>query len=186
MRSKCKLYRGCPTSACFLSETRNMGRLPRSHPPIMPLMHQNTNAHMPSVIAAATVAVSISSSWFGYNAGDHTAKVGPWRDPLFNAAAQSLHPSSIRFPAGTGAQYWNWSIGCEMPCTSGTSKLEDLKVTLDATNSSVVLVLNMLTDGLASQLRFVQHATDLGIHIAGAELGNEFYNNHPVRVGGVT
>jgi len=131
-----------------------------------------------ATLAAATV---IATSWYGLNPGDHTVKVGPWRDSAFISAAQALAPSAIRFPSGTGASYWNWSLGCEMPCKSGTSRLEDFKVTLDATGAEVVFVLNMLTDTLDSQLRFLAHAASIGIPVSYVELGNEVHRGRSVQ-----
>jgi hypothetical protein len=116
------------------------------------------------------------SNFLGYNAGDHAAKVGPWTDTAFNTAVKALSPSTIRFPCGTGGNYWNWKQGCETGNCPGKSTLENFLVTLDATNSSAILVLNMLTDTLQSQLQMLAHATSLGIKIAGIEFGNEFYN----------
>lgn len=119
---------------------------------------------------------SALSGFLGYNAGDHAAKVGPWTDPSFNAAVAALSPSTIRFPCGTGGNYWDWQKGCETGSCPGTSTLENFKLTLDATNASAILVLNMLTDTLASQMQMLEHANSLGIKIAGIEFGNEFYN----------
>ena len=52
-------------------------------------------------------------------------------------------------------------------------------MTVSATKAQVILVLNMFTDNLTSQLGFIQHAYDLGMTLAGVELGNEFYVNRP-------
>lgn len=119
---------------------------------------------------------STISGFLGYNAGDHAAKVGPWTDESFNDAVKALSPSTIRFPCGTGGNYWDWQKGCETGSCPGTSTLENFKITLDATNASAVLVLNMLTDTLSSQMDMLAHATSIGIKIVGVELGNEFYN----------
>jgi len=120
---------------------------------------------------------STISGFLGYNAGDHAAKVGPWTDASFNDAVKALSPSTIRFPCGTGGNYWEWKQGCETGGSCpGTSTLENFKITLDATNASAVLVLNMLTDTLSSQMDMLAHATSIGIKIVGVELGNEFYN----------
>lgn len=60
-----------------------------------------------------------------------------------------------------------------MPCgpQAGTSRLEDFAVTLAATGTAPLFVLNMLTDTLASQLRFLAHAESLGMPINFIELG---------------
>lgn len=115
---------------------------------------------------------SALSGFLGYNAGDHAAKVGPWTDPSFNAAVAALSPSTIRFPCGTGGNYWDWQKGCETGSCPGTSTLENFKLTLDATNASAILVLNMLTDTLASQMQMLEHANSLGIKIVGIEFGD--------------
>ena len=124
----------------------------------------------------------MSPSWFGYNPGDHAAITGPWSDPSFNTAVAALKPGNIRYPSGTAANYWDWVNGCEGlgsmgPCkTVGVSTLEKFAVTLRAANASAVFVLNMLTDTLDSQLKFLAHAASLGIPVTAVELGNEFYN----------
>ena len=134
-----------------------------------------------SSLNTSTAALNISPSFFGYNLGAVAANRGPWHDVTFNAAVVALHASSLRFPSGSAGNYWNWTLGCEMPCSSspGPSTLEDFAVTLRATNASVVLMLNMLTDSLESQLSFLSHAESLGISIDAVELGNEFYDAVP-------
>jgi hypothetical protein len=130
--------------------------------------------------AALGGGLKISPSFFGYNLGAVSANRGPWHDAEFNAAVVALRASSLRFPSGSAGNYWNWTLGCEMPCTApGPSTLEDFAVTLRATNASVVLMLNMLTDTLESQISFLSHAESLGIPIEAVELGNEFYNAMP-------
>ena len=86
--------------------------------------------------------------------------------------------------SGTVSNDFNWREGCNglsSSCTGGHSKLEDLQTALNASsnnNINIILVLNMVTDTLNSQLQFVEHAiTNLGLPVVGVELGNELFNN---------
>ena len=130
----------------------------------------------------AGASSALSPSWFGYNPGDHAAITGPWVDPAFNTAVAALRPGSLRYPSGTAANYWDWKNGCEglgsmAPCKkTGVSTLAKFAQTLTAANASAVLVLNMLTDTLASQLQFLAAAEAAGVPVTAVELGNEFYN----------
>lgn len=131
----------------------------------------------------ASASTSVSPAFFGYNPGDHAAVNGPWTDPAFNAAVAALRPGNLRFPSGTAANYWDWRNGCEglgsmAPCKKqGVSTIDKFAQTLKAANASAVLVLNMLTDTLSSQLDFLAAAEAAGVSVVAVELGNEFYNN---------
>jgi hypothetical protein len=120
-------------------------------------------------------------TFFGYNLGDHAAKVGPWADPAFLAGVAALRPSTLRFPSGTAANYWDWKQGCENSpkpnCKNGASTLELFAPSAIAANSTVVFVLNIMTDTLTSQLAFLARAEALGLPVRFVELGNELYNN---------
>jgi hypothetical protein len=136
-----------------------------------------------SVSVRVGAATAISSSWFGFNPGDDIAKSGPWHDAAFTAAAVSLRASSTRYPSGTAANYWDWRRGCEDYPTgkcAGTSTVADFAAFAAATNTTVTIVLNMLTDpgGLTSQLAFLAACEAAGMPVLFVELGNEFYNNH--------
>lgn len=161
-------------------------------------------AVLPCLLLAAATAVSgdvVSwsasgspleiDSWFGFNVGDHAATKGPWAQKGFNEAVRALRPSTLRFPAGTAANYWDWKQGCEKSHSEllafsagseckgkGLSKLEDFAATATAAGAEVVFVLNMLTDTLDSQIEFLTHAQSLGLKVRYVELGNEFYNAH--------
>ena len=130
----------------------------------------------------------LGPSWFGYNDGARVLKDGPWHSRPFQMAVARLAPSTIRFPGGTVANSWDWRNGCNdatAGCSAGNpgpSKLEDFAATINATGASALLVLNMLTDNLNSQLAFLRRAHQLGIPVVGVELGNEFYTALPEHV----
>ena len=96
---------------------------------------------------------------------------------LSPAARRQHPPDPYKAPPPTllHCSYWDWKNGCEglgsmAPCkTKGVSTLEKFKITLDAANASAVLVLNMLTDTLDSQLAFLAHAESLGIAVSAVE-----------------
>jgi hypothetical protein len=126
-------------------------------------------------LLAPAASAALSPAWFGYNPGDHAATTGPWTDPAFNSAVAALRPGNLRYPSGTAANYWSWKDGCETPCkTKGASTLAKFAQTLVAANASAVLVVNMLTDPLASQLQFLAAAEAAGVPVVAVELGNEF------------
>jgi hypothetical protein len=140
------------------------------------------------LVTAITTAIStpLTTSWFGLNMGARVgfSKTNVFHNKTFQAALHTLHTSQLRFPGGTYANDFNWKEGCNglsSSCTGGHSTLEDLQTTLNASsnnNIKIILVLNMVTDTLDSQLQFVAHAiTNLGLPVVGVELGNELFNN---------
>ena len=128
-----------------------------------------------ALLAGGAGGTAISPAFFGYNPGDHAAVNGPWVDDAFNAAVAALRPGNIRFPSGTAANYWDWQNGCEglgsmAPCkTKGVSTVDKFARTLRAANASAVIVLNMLTDTLDSQLKFLAAAEAAGVAVTAVE-----------------
>jgi len=122
-------------------------------------------------------------AFYGFNVNLANARAS-WRDPRFVRAVQDLRPGNLRYPGGTLANYWNWRTG-ELLQHPGAPRwpqgspapyrLEDLKLAVDATGASPVLVLNMLTSTLEEQLAMLRHARHLGVPVRFVELGNEFY-----------
>jgi hypothetical protein len=126
---------------------------------------------------AASLPRSIAPDFFGVNVGAGGLEAAPFQDPTFISNAKALHYSTLRFPAGTLGNYFNWSTGC---CTGPYKNtcgntLEAFAVSQRALNVSVVWMLNLLTDTLASQLAMLRHASALGMPVTYVELGNEFY-----------
>lgn len=149
-------------------------------------MAQYFNSFILFAFITNVISTPLSTSWFGLNMGARVgfSKTNVFHNKTFQAALHNLHTSQLRFPGGTVSNDFNWREGCNglsSSCTGGHSKLEDLQTALNASsnnNINIILVLNMVTDTLNSQLQFVEHAiTNLGLPVVGVELGNELFNN---------
>lgn len=142
------------------------------------------------VASIASTSRSISNNFMCFNV--NTIQVESWRNPQFWQAVNTLHPSLLRIPGGTVANYWDWQRGGliqnpqSLPAglpqglrfrarqyTGG--KLEDFKIGLQATQTTPLFVLNMLTSDLNSQLQMLETAQKMGLEVKYIELGNEFY-----------
>jgi hypothetical protein len=134
-------------------------------------------------IISLSVHALFSSNFLGLNNGDRETTTLSLSDKTFQAHINSLKPATYRFPAGTAANYWDWKAGCQQgsnKCGTIVNKVEDLASFLQSSTSTItpILVVNMLTDTLASQLQFLDAAKNAGVPIEVIELGNEFFNNH--------
>jgi hypothetical protein len=142
--------------------------------------------------SAATINAQIENStralspiFFGYNNGAEAIRDGLWRDPAYQRAVAGLKPGTLRYPAGTVANYWDWEKAWFFPndrfgmykLAPTPNRLEDFQQTLDAAGATPVFDLNLLTSNLDSQLAMLRHAQKLGLAIRYVELGNEFYLN---------
>lgn len=126
----------------------------------------------------------LPSDYFGYN-GAGLLRGNSWSDPAFVRGVKSLQPSTLRYPGGTIANYWNWRSGgflqdAELPGEFKKQKLnavdlEDLQQGCQATGATPVFVLNLLTANLGNQLEMLRSAKRAGLPIRYIELGNEFY-----------
>ena len=124
----------------------------------------------------------------------NTTLVKSWKDRQFLGAVEQLNSKLLRLPGGTVASYWDWRKGGiiddigSLPeglprflrfkarnYTAGT--LPEFQAGLEATNSTPIFVLNLLTSDLESQLEMLKEARDLGMPIKYIELGNELYFN---------
>lgn len=133
---------------------------------------------------------SLSPNFFCTN--NNALRVTDWSDPNFVRAVNRLKPSMIRFPGGTVANYWDWHHGGlieafregkddffysfsvkDSQFNDGT--LRNFRQGLDLTNTEPVLVLNMSTSDLESQLEMLRTAKEEGLPIKYIELGNELY-----------
>jgi hypothetical protein len=110
------------------------------------------------------------------------------------STADSLHAGVLRYPGGNLADFWDWRSGwcvaaktaqgcpsCSNPCANKPTKrlypLAEFALAVKRASARSVLLLNMLTDTLESQLEFLAEAERLGVLDASSyvELGGEFY-----------
>lgn len=139
---------------------------------------------------------AISPDFVGFN-GNLTQFDAPWSQENLVTAFKQMHPGSLRYPAGTIGNYWDWDKGWiaddvpdhlmipwvveqNLPQSPKRYTLENLADMYHATSVDVVFMLNMLTRDLDHSLRNLRRARDLGIPIKYIELGNEFYFNLPL------
>ena len=120
----------------------------------------------------------------GFNGG--FIRGGSWEDADLLKTFESLDAGHLRYPAGTVSNYWDWRTGwfrkdaTKLPHGWGNAKpnpykLEDLKIAVDATGATPLLVLNMLTSTLDDQMEMLRAARKLGLPVKTIELGNEYY-----------
>jgi hypothetical protein len=97
-------------------------------------------------------------------------------DPLMSR----LKPATVRWPGGTGADYFNWRTGKPTRDARNFSfTLEDLAAVHKATGAIPVFDLNVLAKpnrlDPANQLAMLRKAAGLGLPIKYVEIGNELY-----------
>ncbi|MBI1732455.1 MAG: hypothetical protein HYR49_06765 [Gammaproteobacteria bacterium] len=118
-----------------------------------------------------------------------------WSDPRLVEKASRLNPDVLRIPGGTEANYWDWRRGGlvdlkGMKDTPGQfrpehvtaydeGKVETYRGLFEATGARAMIVLNMLTSDLDSQLEYIRQALDAGLPVQYVELGNELYASRP-------
>lgn len=106
------------------------------------------------------------------------------KDPNYSSQLDQLAPGTLRWPGGTGADFFDWHTG--RPPKSPFPydfTLEDLRTHARATNAIPIFDLNVLkkanrTDP-SDQVQMLQHAKSLGLAIKYVELGNELYFDGP-------
>ena len=145
------------------------------------------------VLSTTTVPIH---DFFGFN-GQNTNESGFGYDNSAVINSLSLiNASTLRFPGGTVANYWDWkngnyidpispATGCfGLPSDFGSTfpqnnnTLANFKIALNKTSAKPIWTLNLLTDDLASQLSMLSEAKCLGLPVEYIELGNEFYLNN--------
>ncbi len=119
-----------------------------------------------------------------------------WSNPDFLASVNQVNPRLLRIPGGTESNYWDWQKGGliknvreamagypinfrSKDLKYNDSKLKDIQVGIQATNTIPLFVLNLASSTLESQLEMLRTANDLGIPVEYIELGNEFYIDVP-------
>ncbi|MEO5673314.1 MAG: hypothetical protein ABIQ74_01585 [Chitinophagales bacterium] len=104
--------------------------------------------------------------------------------PLLDKLIQ-LHPTLLRYPGGSIANWWDWREGWFVQSeyfpkdlgklTRGPDKPEDFKRAVDLTGATPVWTLNMITSDLQEQLAMLHYVKSLGMTVTLVELGSEFY-----------
>ena len=153
-----------------------------------------------AVLAIAGVACSrparqIDGRFFGFNVVNLQSGNFSTDEAYSAATADVLHAKVLRYPGGNLADFWNWTTGwcvntteavgcakCSNPCQRKNKhpriyKLEEFAIAVKRAAARTVILLNMLTDTLPSQLKFLAEAQRLGVLPAASyvELGGEFY-----------
>ena len=133
-------------------------------------------------MSAKTIAIAPNA--LGYNG--NLLRGGSWNDPQLVQAFQSLEPGTIRYPAGTLANYWDWRRGGIDTATPdlphGWEKtnakpygIKELKTVYGETGATPIFVLNMLTSTLDEQLALLRAVKEAELPVTYVELGNEYY-----------
>ena len=140
---------------------------------------------------------SLPPGYYGVNY-DYGGEIASSDDSGFAAQLAALAPGAVRWPAGTGANYFVWDAAKRRgaPTTDTTSPgcqasanisgfyftLSDLVAEYKATGALPVLDLDVTNCAAASgqtsfdnQLSFLKKASAAGVPIDYIELGNEFY-----------
>lgn len=159
----------------------------------------------PRVITAELgTAFAVSEDLVGYNGNLCSMGTDPWSHTDFVEAVRGLKTSTVRYPAGTLGNYWDWELGWLNPNfpeqfligwvrenkihkQSHRYTLEHLKSGMDQLGFEPVYCLNMLDtktdkDGtkLAMTVRALNHAAAIGLPVKYVELGNEYYFGLPI------
>jgi hypothetical protein len=148
-----------------------------------------------TVIATATLGQprALPPGYFGINYDYGGASVY-LSDRDVAGQLTALAPGTLRWPAGTGANYFQWQQGYPVsagPATRGGGScaspgegeadgfrftLGDLAAAYHRSRATPIFDLNVMTATLASQLQLLRTARDqYGLPIRYVELGNEFY-----------
>jgi hypothetical protein len=148
------------------------------------------------VIVTASAALGQSRSlppgYFGINYDYGGASVYA-NDGDVAGQLAALAPGTLRWPAGTGANYFQWQKGYPVPANDDAAKggcaspsegetdgfqftLGDLAAAYHRSGPTPIFDLNVMTATLANQIQLLRTAHDrYGLPIKYVELGNEFY-----------
>ncbi|MEY9928356.1 hypothetical protein ABH926_002995 [Catenulispora sp. GP43] len=149
-------------------------------------------ARSASASASASVTVgtgqshSLSPSYFGvafdYGGGSIYPNPGTTGYPAAaDTQLAALSPATVRWPAGTSANYWHWTKGQPVgdpymtpnPTPDFHTYLSSLVKAYAQTKVPPVFVLNVMTSSLSDQKAMLAQAGTDGLPIDYVELGNE-------------
>jgi len=107
-----------------------------------------------TITVTAGTSETIASHLYGVNGQQRNDDLWDQQsNPSFNSALASLNLSVLRFPTGTGANYWDWSVGdfdgyYVNAASTYQSQLSELQNELSSAGSQaqVDFILNVLTD----------------------------------------
>jgi len=138
---------------------------------------------------------AIPPDMFGLNA-NVTGFDQPWTNENLLEAFGKTQVSTLRYPAGTLGNYWDWEIGwlgqdiefegmlpewnTWIPNTQASENrypLENLAVVYEEYQPTIIFMVNMVTRDLDHALEGLRRAEELGIPIERVELGNELWIN---------
>lgn len=138
---------------------------------------------------------AFSPEIIGYNAnlaGYRKNQSESGQDEKIGKLLAAMKPGTLRYPAGTLANYWDWRTGLflekipakDLPYGLRSSNMEPyplsrLKKMCDQTGAIPVWLLNMMYSDLGEQLAMLREGKRLGLQIRYVELGNEFYLEKP-------
>jgi hypothetical protein len=119
---------------------------------------------------------ALDPGFVGVNGQFHNhLKTDPWNNTFVQDLAWRMMLGTFRYPAGTGANYWDWTLGRRSDETTGQYLTSNLKVGYDATGFMPIYVLNCMTGTLQESLDALAQAQSEGLPIQYVELGNEYY-----------
>ena len=139
---------------------------------------------------------ALSPHFFGMNT-NVTGYDAPWSRPELVQAVRDLGLATVRYPAGSIGNVWDWDIGWiaqdvpdeDMVPFIVKNRIQDSpnRYTLEnvaklhrETGVEVVFMLNMLTRDLEHSRRGLRRADSLGIPVRYVEMGNEYYFDLPL------
>jgi len=144
----------------------------------------------PPIAATAGPPHGLPAGYYGINF-DYGGVASFPRFGGFDSQLAQLAPGTLRFPGGTGANYFQWRLGhpvsapavnpgnCPPPAEKEvngvTFTLQDLLAAYRATGATPIFDLNVMTATLGNQVAMLQKAQSLGLPVVYVELGNELY-----------
>jgi hypothetical protein len=156
--------------------------------------HQLASASAAAPISAKLApARSLLPGFYGVNF-DYAGAASDASDPNIDSQLAALQPGTLRYPGGTGANFFQWKVGytveppsgpaCATKPASGTYRftLPVLLKAYRATGAPPVFDLNVMTSTLSCQLSMLREAHKLGLPVRYVELGNELsldIDNYP-------
>lgn len=130
----------------------------------------------PATVTSSTV--SLGAGFYGVNYDYEGA--AEFKADNVSGLLHQLDPGTLRWPGGTGADFFDWRTG--RPTRNAKSysfTLAELEKAYKATGATPVFDLNVLAPGnrtnTSNQLQMLERAQSLGIPIKYVEIGNELY-----------
>lgn len=137
----------------------------------------------PPAANSAAAGSEFGPQFYGMN-DDYDGAAEFSDDGNFIGQLVQLGPGSLRWPGGTGADYFQWRTGKPSNSTlTYNFTLQDLYAQYKATNATPIFDLNVLTEANrtdpSDQIQMLQQAQSLGLPIKYVEIGNELYFDGP-------